>query len=194
MRPGPGPAKRAGPGYPELCEPTGGEDTEDPAVRVLWVTVEVAGALTVVSGGFGGRDVGFPEPEGNMDGGEEPPVVPEPVGVAGTSDWVEDTVGDEVTLGAGEDDEPVPGRVRGPWGWSTAGPFGSRNKPTVSPATRRTEPPAAVAARSRRRARTPSRRRSRCSDAKGMYSWESRIIRANSCSKWSMDSLIPPDR
>ncbi|GAA3045885.1 hypothetical protein GCM10010448_31030 [Streptomyces glomeratus] len=155
--------------------------------------MEVAGAVAVVAGGFGGKVVGSTEPEGNVDGGEEPPVVPVPVGVPGAWDWVGDTAGDEV-LGAGEDDELVPGRVRGPWGRSTAGPFGSRNKPAVSPATRRTEPPATVAARSRRRARTPSRRRSRCSDAKGMYSWESRIIRANSCSKWSMDSLIPPDR
>jgi hypothetical protein len=63
------------------------------------------------------------------------------------------------------------------------GSWGSMKKPMPSPATARTEPAARCTVRARRRACTLARRRAPSSASKGVYSWESRIIRASSRSK-----------
>jgi hypothetical protein len=112
------------------------------------------------------------------------PEVESPVPAVVVGDEVEVSLGDAsgvgVVLGY---DGLVAGRGRGAWGLSLAGSWGSRKKPTPSPATARTEPTAFCAARARRRARTPARRRVRCFGSKGVCSWVSRINRANSRSK-----------
>ncbi|WP_369657557.1 hypothetical protein HEP85_43915 [Streptomyces sp. RPA4-2] len=102
-------------------------------------------------------------------------VVPGPVGVA-LEDWGGVGVGE--TSGEGR---PVMGS--GAWGRSPSGVCGSRNRPTLSPATATTEPTAFRAERTRRRARIPVVRRSCCAGSKGVCSSVSRIIRANSRSK-----------
>lgn len=89
-------------------------------------------------------------------------------------------VGDGVVVG---EEEPVAGRGTGAWGWSRSGACGSRTRPTPSPAATSTEPTAFCAARTRRRTSTPVLSRSCCAGSKGVYSWASRIIRANSRSK-----------
>jgi hypothetical protein len=89
-------------------------------------------------------------------------------------------VGDGVMVG---EKEPVAGLGAGAWGWSRSGVCGSRNRPRPSPAATNTEPTALCAARTRRRTRTPVLSRSRCAGSKGVYSWASRMIRANSRSK-----------
>ncbi|MFJ1534502.1 hypothetical protein ACIOFV_39895 [Streptomyces mirabilis] len=89
-------------------------------------------------------------------------------------------VGDGVMVA---EEEPVEGRGTGAWGWSRSGACGSRTRPTPSPAATSTEPTAFCAARTRRRTSTPVLSRSCCAGSKGVYSWVSRIIRANSRSK-----------
>ncbi|MDV7220238.1 hypothetical protein [Streptomyces prunicolor] len=77
------------------------------------------------------------------------------------------------------------GRGSGACGRSSTRSWGSRRKPRPIPATAKAEPTAFRAVRTRRPARTPDRRRVRCLASKGVVSWESRIIRASSRSKWS---------
>jgi hypothetical protein len=113
----------------------------------------------------------------------ELPVVIGAVGVVGADSVelsLEGRVGDGVMVG---DEEPVEGRGTGAWGWSRSGACGSRNRPRPSPAATSTEPTAFCAARTRRRTSTPVLSRSWCAGSKGVYSWASRIIRANSRSK-----------
>ncbi|MEU1532351.1 hypothetical protein [Streptomyces fagopyri] len=100
-------------------------------------------------------------------------VVSDPVGVPlGDGGMVGETSAEE---------RPVIGR--GDCGRSLFGACGSRNRPTLSPATASTEPTAFCAERIRRRARTPVMRRSCCAGSKGVCCSVSRIIRANSRSK-----------
>jgi hypothetical protein len=89
-------------------------------------------------------------------------------------------VGDGVMVA---EEEPVAGRGAGAWGWSRSGACGSRTRPTPRPAATSTEPTAFWAARTRRRTSTPVLSRSCCAGSNGVYSWVSRIIRANSRSK-----------
>lgn len=89
-------------------------------------------------------------------------------------------VGDGVVVG---EEKPVVGRGTGAWGWSRSGACGSRTRLTPSPAATSTEPTAFCAARTRRRTSTPVLSRFCCAGSKGVYSWASRIIRANSRSK-----------
>ncbi|MFJ8009186.1 hypothetical protein [Streptomyces fagopyri] len=100
-------------------------------------------------------------------------VVSDPVGVP---------LGGRVVDGETSGEErPVMGS--GDCGRSLFGVCGSRNRPTLIPATASTEPTAFCAERIRRRARTPVMRRSRCAGSKGVCCSVSRIIRANSRSK-----------
>ncbi|MFG2477814.1 hypothetical protein [Streptomyces fagopyri] len=100
-------------------------------------------------------------------------VVPDPVGVP-LGGWV-------LVGGTSGEERPVMGS--GDCGRSLSGACGSRNRPTLSPATASTEPTAFCAERIRRRTRTPVMRRSCCAGSKGVRSSVSRIIRANSRSK-----------
>lgn len=88
----------------------------------------------------------------------------------------------------------VVGSGCGACGLFSAGAWGSMKKPSPSPATARTEPAAVRTVRTRLRVLTPARRRAWCSAPKGVNSWVSRIIRANSRSKWSIGSFTPPAR
>ena len=83
------------------------------------------------------------------------------------------------------------GRGSGACGRSSTRSCGSRRKPRPIPATAKAEPTALCATRTRRLARTPDRRRVRCRGSKGVVSWVSRIIRASSRSKWSINSPYP---
>lgn len=192
------------PRYPGSAEPAiAVEFTVDVGVVVEVVERVDVVELVGVVGAFGvpvseGGGVGLLVPVGVEDTGAELPFVGDVVGGAEVFGAVPVVVAEGVLVG---DASGVPvgvvvgatgpvwlvrlvsGRGRGVCGPSAARSWGSRRKPMPSPATARTEPTALCTARARRRAWTPARRRLRCCGSKGVCSWESRIIRASSCSK-----------
>jgi hypothetical protein len=154
----------------------GGED----AGVSLGVAGSVAGARVVavaLSPGSEATEVELSVVVG-VSGGPEVPVVFSAVPVADSLGVpLDDGVGDGVAYG---EVGVVVGRGTGPRGRSRSGACGSRNRPTLIPAAARTLLAAFCAARIRRRTRTPSRRLFCCAGSKGVCSWASRIIRANS--------------
>ncbi|WP_405875648.1 hypothetical protein [Streptomyces sp. NBC_00005] len=172
------------PRYPESTE---APDTDASAVEgvldgvagAVGVPVSEGGAWVLVAVGSEDTVAELPVVAGAVVGADGSPVVP--VGLT-----VEVPLGDAsgVRVGVGLGDAGiVAGRGRGACGLFSPGSCGSMKKPMPSPATARTDPAAFCTARARRRARTPDRRRAWCPASKGVCSWESRIIRASSCSK-----------
>lgn len=183
--------RRYGSRYPGLAEPDAEAGAVDGAAG--GVGVEVSSGGEVVGAVGGGAEVASDAVEVPVGDGAVvkddgcPVALPVLSGVVVLGGAV---VGAEVGVGAG-DTWLVVGRGRGACGLFAPGSLGSTKRPSPSPATARTEPAAFCAMRTRLRVWTPARRRARCSSPKGAYSWVSRIIRANSRSKWSIGSPSP---
>jgi hypothetical protein len=168
--------------YPESVEVTNDDGSSDVGVAsgvgAFLVTSDVGGGVLVGSEPGSGESVSELPVVAGPPGGAE---VSLPVGGAVTvALGAESAVVDGVAVG---DAGLAAGRGRGACGLVSTLLSGSRKNPMPSPATASTEPTAFCAARARRRARTPDRRRAWCAGSKGVCSRASRIIRDSSLSK-----------